>query len=434
MDAYYFNTGITLYDSDSSRNYKLSFPAKSGTFATLDDTKIEAGTGLQLSGTTFSANLNSTTSLGTIGSTSKLYPVGVDASGKLAVYVPWVDTNTDTHYTNYFQIKGNGTEAIKFTQDADKSLNFKPGNNVSISAATNEITISATVPTKVSDLTDSNDYALKSDITSLFKFQGSKTSIDNLPASPEPGDVYNITNAFTANSKFPNDNGKSFPAGTNVVYVSGESNNYWEVLGGTYSNATTTTSGLMSSNDKSKLDGIADNANNYSHPSTHPASMITGLATVATSGNYSDLNGKLLTGTSFVSGDNNHGDHDANNITINGHYYYNSNGPSSSLGASTDGALYIQSYSSSWVGQIAQDYRNGSLFVRGKNNGTWSDWKKVIDSVDLSSAGNAAANKVVTRNAAGSIQTEKLAVSSGTTTKATMQYNATEDCIEFIFA
>lgn len=54
--------------------------------------------------------------------------------------------------------------------------------------------------------------------------------------------------------------------------------------------------------------------------------------------------------------------------------------------------------------------------------------------LDSSSAGNAAANKVVIRNAAGSIQTEKLAVSSGTTTKATMQYNSTEDCIEFIFA
>ena len=54
--------------------------------------------------------------------------------------------------------------------------------------------------------------------------------------------------------------------------------------------------------------------------------------------------------------------------------------------------------------------------------------------LDSSSAGNAAANKVVLRNAAGSIQTEKLAVSSGTTTKATMQYNTTEDCVEFIFA
>ena len=34
------------------------------------------------------------------------------------------DTNTDTHYTNYLQIKGNGTEAVKFTQDSNKTLNL----------------------------------------------------------------------------------------------------------------------------------------------------------------------------------------------------------------------------------------------------------------------------------------------------------------------
>ena len=51
---------------------------------------------------------------------------------------------TDTHYTNYLQIKGNGTEAVKFTQNADKTLNLKQGNNVSISATSGEITINAT--------------------------------------------------------------------------------------------------------------------------------------------------------------------------------------------------------------------------------------------------------------------------------------------------
>lgn len=60
----------------------------------------------------------------------------------------------------------------------------------------------------------------------------------------------------------------------------------------TYGNATTTSSGLMSSTDKVKLNGIANNANYYIHPSTHPASMISGLATVATSGSYNDLTNK----------------------------------------------------------------------------------------------------------------------------------------------
>lgn len=43
---------------------------------------------------TIKCNLNSETSLGTIGSTSKLYAVGVDSNGKLCVNVPWsTDTN-----------------------------------------------------------------------------------------------------------------------------------------------------------------------------------------------------------------------------------------------------------------------------------------------------------------------------------------------------
>lgn len=60
----------------------------------------------------------------------------------------------------------------------------------------------------------------------------------------------------------------------------------------TYVNATTSAAGLMSSTDKSKLDSIAANANNYVHPASHPASMITGLAAVATSGSYADLSDK----------------------------------------------------------------------------------------------------------------------------------------------
>ena len=47
----------------------------------------------------------------------------------------------------------------------------------------------------------------------------------------------------------------------------------------THAAATTSANGLMSSTDKSKLDGIAENANNYTHPSTHAATMITEDAT-----------------------------------------------------------------------------------------------------------------------------------------------------------
>lgn len=70
----------------------------------------------------------------------------------------------------------------------------------------------------------------------------------------------------------------------------------------TYVNATTSVAGLMSSADKSKLDSIAANANNYVHPASHPASMITGLAAVATSGSYSDLTGTPGNATTSAAG------------------------------------------------------------------------------------------------------------------------------------
>lgn len=88
-----------------------------------------------------------------------------------------------------------------------------------------------------------------------------------------------------------------------------------------------------------------------------------------------------FSGTIFYSGNSNTAEHNCNDAIKNGNYYYTSNGPATSIGASTsDGALYVQSYSDTWVAQIAQDYRNGRLFVRGKNNGTWQSWRQVADS------------------------------------------------------
>ncbi|MDU3410117.1 head fiber protein [Clostridium sp.] len=42
---------------------------------------------------------------------------------------------------------------------------------------------------------------------------------------------------------------------------------------------TTTTNGLMISTDKTKLDGVATGANNYTHPANHPSTIITQTAT-----------------------------------------------------------------------------------------------------------------------------------------------------------
>lgn len=55
--------------------------------------------------------------------------------------------------------------------------------------------------------------------------------------------------------------------------------------------ATTSSDGLMSSENLQKLNTIDTNANYYTHPATHSADMITGLSTVAKTGNYTDLDG-----------------------------------------------------------------------------------------------------------------------------------------------
>lgn len=59
---------------------------------------------------------------------------------------------------------------------------------------------------------------------------------------------------------------------------------------------TQTKHGIMSKEDKAKLDGIASQANNYVHPVTHSASMITGLPTSlpANGGNSDTVGGKSV--------------------------------------------------------------------------------------------------------------------------------------------
>lgn len=68
-------------------------------------------------------------------------------------------------------------------------------------------------------------------------------------------------------------------------------------------------------------------------------------------------------------------------ITNNGTGYVGS----VSLFGQTDGALYSQAYSASWVHQIFGDYRTGQLAVRGRNSGTWQPWRVVLDGSNYTS-------------------------------------------------
>lgn len=91
-------------------------------------------------------------------------------------------------------------------------------------------------------------------------------------------------------------------------------------------------------------------------------------------------------GVNFHSGNGSSQEHDCNNMTENGVYYYTTNGPALTLGTqSTDGAVMVMAHSTSWLTQLAQDYRTGKIFVRSRNNGSWMKWREVMSSEDDSS-------------------------------------------------
>ena len=108
---------------------------------------------------------------------------------------------------------------------------------------------------------------------------------------PTTNTIYNDMTAATASAAGTHGLVPAPAAGKQLSFLRGDGT--WVVpTNTTYPIVSSTVNGIMAASDKAKLDGIAANANNYSHPTSHPASMITGLATVATSGSYNDLTNK----------------------------------------------------------------------------------------------------------------------------------------------
>lgn len=71
-------------------------------------------------------------------------------------------------------------------------------------------------------------------LSSVYKFQGTKATIDELPTENVAGDTYNITTAFQLTEAFMEydaENPITMPAGTNVSYTS---TGKWDCLAGIY--------------------------------------------------------------------------------------------------------------------------------------------------------------------------------------------------------
>lgn len=78
----------------------------------------------------------------------------------------------------------------------------------------------------------------------------------------------------TEKDKIAKIDGLSNHAVNKTIHITAEERTNWNAKAST-TTASTTQNGLMSKEDKSKLDGVATGANKYVHPSTHPASIIT---------------------------------------------------------------------------------------------------------------------------------------------------------------
>ena len=156
--------------------------------AVFTDTTYSAGTGLSLSGTTF--NHSNSITAGTVGTSS--------ATSGSTLSVPYVTYDAQGHIT----ATGTHTHTVTgFLTSSDVDQTYSGSSTNAQSGVAVKSAIDAA-------------------ISSVYKPAGS-VAFANLPtpgASYE-GYVYNVTDAFTTDSRFVEGSGKSYPAGTNVVVI-----------------------------------------------------------------------------------------------------------------------------------------------------------------------------------------------------------------------
>ena len=184
-------------------------------------------------------------------------------SGKI-----YVDTTENKTYrwsgTQYVEISPSialgETSATAYAGDKGKAVTDE----------VNKIKDGTTVVPKANDANTVSGFTVKTNVPSDAKFTDttySKASIytDGLMSKEDKSKLDGVE----ANANYyvhPND--------INTMHVSSTEKATWNAKAST-AVVTTEANGLMSKEDKTKLDGVEANANNYSHPSSHPASMIT---------------------------------------------------------------------------------------------------------------------------------------------------------------
>lgn len=123
------------------------------------------------------------------------------------------------------------------------------------------------------------------------------------------------------------------------------------------------------------------------------------------------ISGSAATISGFTNSNSSNPVSGADNLTNNGIAYVTS----VSLLGQTDGALYAQAYSTSWVHQIYGDYRTGQMAVRGKNNGTWQSWRTVIDTGNIANYASVPTFQTLNIDSNGNLDYNKYDINSTAT-------------------
>lgn len=138
----------------------------------------------------------------------------VKATADAAATKTYVDTELGKKVT---AVAGMGLSQNSYTTaEKDKLKAIAEGAQVNVlekvSVKDSEGVTSALEITDKGVTVDLSGYATKASVSSAYKAKGSVLNVSKLPTNAAVGDVYNVETAFT-------EGGKTYPAGTNVVYV-----------------------------------------------------------------------------------------------------------------------------------------------------------------------------------------------------------------------
>ena len=185
---------------------------------------VTAGDGVTVTGgstadVTVKANLGDTAKL-TINTANKVYGVGVDASGKLAVKVPWTDTTANSAIQLTGDVTGSGTSSIT-TTIKDGAVTSKKIGGFTNSAADFTADASVKVPSAaaVKSFVEGKKYVTSSGVTEVAAGAGLSVSGGTTSKATVSHNTSGVT-AGTYRSVTVNELGH-VTGGTNPTTISG---------------------------------------------------------------------------------------------------------------------------------------------------------------------------------------------------------------------